>query len=76
VALSPGGQDERLVTAGLTGYREEAARQLGFVVVRPAAPGVMFFRGSGRQIHAFLDEIRRSSPIASTVHLAGISKAG
>ena len=36
----------------------------------------MFFRGNGRQIPAFLDEIQRSLPIAGTAHLAGISNGG
>ena len=55
LALPPSQQDDPMVTAGLTGYWEEAARQLGFAVVSSVAPGVMFFRGSGRQIPAFLD---------------------
>jgi hypothetical protein len=36
----------------------------------------MLFRGSGRQIPAFLDEIQRGLPIASSVHLTGISNGG
>ena len=49
---------------------------MGFVVVSTVAPGVLFFRGSGRQIPAFLDEIQRSLPIAGPVHLTGISNGG
>jgi hypothetical protein len=76
LALPPGRQDDRMVTAGLTGYWEEAARQLGFIVASPTAPGVMFFRGGERHIPAFLDEIRRSLPFTGPVHLAGISNGG
>lgn len=76
LALPPGRQDERMVTAGLTGYWEEAARRLGFILVSPIAPEVMFFRGSERHIPAFLDEIGRRLPISSEVHLAGISNGG
>lgn len=76
LALPPGRQDEPMVTAGLAGYWEEAARQLGFIVASPAAPGVMFFRGSERHIPAFLDALRRSLPITGPVHVAGISNGG
>jgi hypothetical protein len=57
LALPPGRQDDRMVTAVLTGYWEKVGRQLGFVVVSWVAPGVMFFRRIGRGIHVFLDEI-------------------
>jgi dipeptidyl aminopeptidase/acylaminoacyl peptidase len=76
LALPPGRQDDRMVLAGLDSYWEQAAAQLGYIVVNPVAPRLLFFRGSERFIPEFLQQIRRDMKFAGPVHLAGVSNGG
>ncbi|NQV79984.1 MAG: hypothetical protein HQ495_05475 [Alphaproteobacteria bacterium] len=76
LALPPGRQDDRMVLAGLDSYWEQAAAQLGYIVVSPVAPRLLFFRGSERFIPEFLERIGRDVNVAGRVHLAGVSNGG
>ena len=78
LAFPPGGQDERMVEAGLARYWGRQAAEHGWIVVSPVAPGgVLFFQGSERVIPALLDHIRSNYPVeGGKFHLAGNSNGG
>lgn len=78
LALPPGGQDERMVEAGLERYWGRQAAERGWLVASPVAPeGVMFFRGSERYLQELLAHLRASYKIeGGRFHLAGNSNGG
>ena len=78
LALPPGGQDERMVEAGLSRYWGRQAAERGWLVVSPVAPKrVMFFVGSERYVPELLDHIRAHFKVeGGRFHLAGNSNGG
>lgn len=79
LALPPGSQTRRLVEDGLTRYWAAGAREHGFIVVSPAAPGdTLFFEAeAARYIPEFLQQIaERFPPEGGNFHLAGVSNGG
>lgn len=78
LALPPGGQDGRMVRAGLERYWGKLAAERGWLVVSPVAPeGVLFFQGSERHIPELLAHILGQYKIeGGRFHLAGNSNGG
>ncbi len=78
VALPPGSGSEELVEQGLALYFEAPARERGWVVVSPAAPGGESFAGAGAaRLPALLDAVAREVRAeGGGVHLAGVSNGG
>lgn len=78
LALPPGGQDERMVEAGLGRYWGRQAAERGWLVASPVAPeGVMFFLGSERYVPELLAHLRANYKIeGGRFHLAGNSNGG
>lgn len=78
LALPPGAQTRSMVAAGLDGLWQRTARERGWIVVSPIAPGgVNFFSGSEVAIPELLDEIGRSFVVeGGRFALGGISNGG
>ena len=58
LAFPPGGQDMRLVDAGIDGNYRAQAESRGYIVVEPEAPnGTLFFEGGEKIFPAFVTKI-------------------
>ena len=78
LALPPGPQNRGMVEAGFGRYWGEPARDRGWIVVSPAAPGgKVFYRGGEKHIGALLRRIRIDFRVdGNRMHLAGASNGG
>ena len=78
LALPPGGQDERMVQAGLDRYWGDLAAQRGWIVVSPVAvDGRSYFQGSEQYIPVLLEHLRGQFQVEGDgFHLAGASNGG
>jgi poly(3-hydroxybutyrate) depolymerase len=78
LAMPPGPQTPQMVEAGLGLYWEAMARERGFLVFSPVAPGgTTFYRGSEKLIPKFLSHIKKTYRIrGGKFYLTGISNGG
>jgi len=78
LAFPPGGQDMRMVMAGIDGNYRAQAEQRGYIVIEAEAPGgVLFFDGGDRIFPAFITKILGDYKIQDNkFHAAGNSNGG
>ena len=77
LALPPGGQDQRMVRAGLAPWRSYLAEH-DWIVISPAAPdGRLFFKGAEFVLPGFMDHLLDAYPVEDgKFYLLGVSNGG
>ncbi|MFK7802590.1 MAG: hypothetical protein AB8G95_13230 [Anaerolineae bacterium] len=76
IALPPGGQDRRMVDAGLDGFWKVGALY-DFIIVSPAKPADSNYMSEGSLLlPAFVDHLHNTFNIDGKPHLGGVSNGG
>jgi pimeloyl-ACP methyl ester carboxylesterase len=78
LALPPGGQDQETTDAVVDRVWKPEAKQRGWVVVSPVAPGALFYEpDSAKYIPELVQQLEAMfHPEGGKVHLAGVSNGG
>lgn len=78
IALPPGGQDQEVVDSVVDRVWKPEAKQRGWVVVSPVAPGPLFYDpAAAKYLPELVSQVTATyPPEGGKVHLAGVSNGG